>query len=48
MPQLLPYIFVNQFIFAIAGLFVITWIMSKYILPYFLNLFVIRTYITKL
>jgi len=48
MPQLLPFYFVNQFVFAVAALFTITYIMSVYILPYFVNLFVTRVYITKL
>lgn len=48
MPQLLPFYFVNQFVFALFGLFTITYVMSVYILPYFVSLFVTRVYITKL
>ena len=48
MPQLRPFYFVNQFVFAMAALFTITYVMSVYILPYFVQLFVTRVYITKL
>lgn len=48
MPQLLPFYFVNQFVFALAALFTITYVMSRYVMPYFVALFVTRVYITKL
>jgi len=48
MPQLLPFFFVNQISFAFVGLFVMIYIMSRYVLPAFLELFVTRMYITKL
>jgi F-type H+-transporting ATPase subunit 8 len=48
MPQLLPFFFVNQMAFAFAGLFVLVYISSKYILPLFTELSVTRMYITKL
>lgn len=48
MPQLLPFYFVNQFVFALTALFTITYIMSVYVMPYFVALFVTRVYITKL
>lgn len=48
MPQLLPYYFVNQITFALAGLFVVTYVMSVYILPYFVQLLATRVYISKL
>ncbi len=48
MPQLLPFYFVNQFVFAVFALFTITYVMSVYVLPYFVQLFVTRVYITKL
>ena len=35
MPQLLPFYFVNQFVFALFALFTITYVMSVYVLPYF-------------
>jgi F-type H+-transporting ATPase subunit 8 len=48
MPQLLPFYFVNQYVFAMVALFTITYVMSVYVLPYFVHLFVTRVYITKL
>ena len=48
MPQLLPFYFTNQFVFALFALFTITYVMSVYVLPYFTALFVSRVYITKL
>lgn len=48
MPQLLPFYFVNQIRFALIGLFIVTYVMSAYILPYFVQLLVSRVYITKL
>lgn len=48
MPQIIPYYFVNQATFAFLGLFIIIFIISKYILPAFLEVFVSRIYITKL
>jgi F-type H+-transporting ATPase subunit 8 len=48
MPQLLPFYFVNQITFALAALFTITYVMSVYVLQYFVQLFVTRVYITKL
>ncbi|RYE15260.1 MAG: hypothetical protein EOP34_03900 [Rickettsiales bacterium] len=48
MPQLLPFYFVNQLSFALLGLFIIVYVMSRFILPAFTELFVTRMYITKL
>nr|YP_010568278.1 ATP synthase F0 subunit 8 [Pascua guehoae]UZC57711.1 ATP synthase F0 subunit 8 [Pascua guehoae] len=48
MPQLLPFYFVNQIRFALIALFVITYVMSVYVLPYFVQLLATRVYITKL
>lgn len=48
MPQLLAYYWVNQITFALAALAFITYVMSVYVLPYFVQLFVTRVYITKL
>jgi F-type H+-transporting ATPase subunit 8 len=48
MPQLLPFYFVNQITFRLIRLFTITYVMSVYILPYFIQLFVTRVYITRL
>ena len=48
MPQLIPFYFFNQIFVSFLVLFMIVYILSKYILP--LNTFqqVIRQYITKL
>jgi F-type H+-transporting ATPase subunit 8 len=48
MPQLIPFYFVNQIFVSFLVLFIITYILSKYILPSFTFLNVIRQYITKL
>lgn len=48
MPQLEPYFFINQISFTFLILLSIIYIMSKYILPYFTYLAVIRSYITTL
>lgn len=48
MPQLLPFFFVNQLVFAFAGMLVLVYVCSKYILPLFTELSVARVYITKL
>lgn len=48
MPQLLPFFFVNQLVFAFAGLAVLIYVFSTYILPMFSELAVSRVYITKL
>ncbi|KAF7846092.1 hypothetical protein BT93_L5268 [Corymbia citriodora subsp. variegata] len=48
MPQLLPFYFVNQMSFALLGLFIVIYVISRFILPAFIELFVTRMYITKL
>lgn len=48
MPQLLPFYFLNQLTFAFVILFILIFIFAKYILPTFVNLQVVRVYITKL
>lgn len=48
MPQSLPFYFVNQATFAFLGLFLVIYIMSRFVLPAFVELFVTRTYITRL
>ena len=48
MPQLVPFYFVNQLSFVLFGLFVLIFLFSRYILPAFLELQVVRLYITKL
>jgi len=48
MPQLIPFYFFNQILFAFVVLFAIVYIFSKYILPQLTFQQVIRLYITKL
>ena len=48
MPQLIPFFFFNQIVFAFLILFSTIYIFSKYVLPLFTFQQVIRTYITKL
>ena len=48
MPQLIPFHFFNQIFISFLVLFLITYIISKYILPSFTYLQVIRLYISKL
>jgi len=48
MPQLLPFYFVNQITFTFALLIVMIYLLSKYILPRFVRLFLTRTFISKL
>jgi F-type H+-transporting ATPase subunit 8 len=48
MPQLIPFFFFNQLLFAFVVLFSIIFVFSKYILPTFTLQQVIRTYISKL
>ena len=48
MPQLIPFYFLNQLFFSFISLFVIVYILSKYILPLFAYQQVIRTFIVKL
>jgi len=48
MPQLVPFYFLNQVTFGFATLLVMLYLFSKYILPKYLELFLTRTFITKL
>jgi len=48
MPQLVPFYFVNEVTFAFAIITITVFILSKYILPRFVRLFLSRTFITKL
>ena len=48
MPQLIPFYFLNQLFFSFITLFVVVYILSKYILPLFTYQQVIRTFIVKL
>nr|YP_010632472.1 ATP synthase F0 subunit 8 [Cladonia grayi]YP_010632542.1 ATP synthase subunit 8 [Cladonia pyxidata]YP_010632641.1 ATP synthase F0 subunit 8 [Cladonia furcata]WBP63223.1 ATP synthase F0 subunit 8 [Cladonia grayi]WBP63293.1 ATP synthase subunit 8 [Cladonia pyxidata]WBP63447.1 ATP synthase F0 subunit 8 [Cladonia furcata]WBP63571.1 ATP synthase F0 subunit 8 [Cladonia furcata] len=48
MPQLVPFYFLNQIIFAFVLLAAMIYIFSKYILPRFIRLFTARIFVTKL
>lgn len=48
MPQLVPFYFINQISFAFILLIVMVYILSKYILPRFVRLFLTRVVISKL
>jgi len=48
MPQLVPFFFVNQVIFAFVLLIIMIYVFSKYILPKFVKLFITRIYLSKL
>ncbi|NYZ25223.1 hypothetical protein HND93_36535, partial [Azospirillum sp. ROY-1-1-2] len=44
MPQLVPFFFVNQVVFAFVILTVLIYLFSKYILPRFVRIFISRLY----
>lgn len=48
MPQLVPFFFVNQVIFAFVLLIIMIYMFSKYILPRLVKLFLSRVYLSKL
>jgi len=48
MPQLVPFFFINQVVFAFVLLTLMLYIFSKYILPSRLQLFITRLFISKL
>lgn len=48
MPQLVPFFFVNQVVFAFVILTILTYVFTKYILPRFVRVFISRIYINKL
>ena len=48
MPQLVPFYFVNEITFTFAIIALNVYILSKYILPRFVRLFLSRTFISKL
>lgn len=48
MPQLIPFFFLNQLFYGYLGLFVILVLVSWVILPYIVELYLIRTLIVKL
>ena len=48
MPQLVPFYFVNEVTFTFAIIAATVYILSKYILPRFVRLFLARTFVSKL
>lgn len=48
MPQLTPFFFVNQTVFVFVLLTILIFLLSKYILPRYVNLFISRIFIKKL
>jgi F-type H+-transporting ATPase subunit 8 len=48
MPQLVPFYFINEVTFTFFILVVTIYMLSKYILPRFVRLFLSRTYLSKL
>jgi F-type H+-transporting ATPase subunit 8 len=48
MPQLVPFYYTNEVMFAFAVLVLILYISSKYILPRIMRLFLSRTFINKI
>jgi F-type H+-transporting ATPase subunit 8 len=48
MPQLVPFYYVNEVVFAFGLIVVILYILSKYILPRIVRLFVSRMFIDKI
>ncbi len=48
MPQLTPFYFMNEVTFAFAVIGIVMYILSKYVLPRFVRLFLSRTFISKL
>ncbi len=48
MPQLVPFYFINQTVFTFIFLVIIIYLLSKYILPRFVRLFITRIFIKKL
>ena len=48
MPQALPFFFTNQAVSVLFTLAALTFVVSVYVLPPYLQLFVTRVYVTKL
>jgi F-type H+-transporting ATPase subunit 8 len=48
MPQLVPFYYVNEVVFAFGLIAVILYILSKYILPRIVRLFLSRMFIQKI
>jgi F-type H+-transporting ATPase subunit 8 len=48
MPQLVPFYYVNEVVFAFGLIVVILYILSKYILPRIVRLFLSRMFLQKI
>ncbi len=48
MPQLIPFYFLNQISFALITLYILIHIFSKYVLPMYFSLQIIRMFLTRL
>jgi len=48
MPQLVPFFFINEVTFTFIYIVLLIYLLSKYILPRFVRLFLSRVFISKL
>ena len=48
MPQLTPFYYMNEIVFAFGLILLILYILSKYILPRIVRLFISRVFINKI
>lgn len=48
MPQLVPFYFMNEVVFAFAIIVIVHYVLSKYILPRIINLFLSRIFTVML
>jgi F-type H+-transporting ATPase subunit 8 len=48
MPQLTPFYYINEIVFAFAIIVIVLYISSKYILPRIVRLFLSRMFINKI
>lgn len=48
MPQLTPFYYMNEIVFAFAAIVLVLYILSKYILPRIVRLFLSRMFINKI
>lgn len=48
MPQLIPFYYMNEIVFAFSIIVVLLFILSKYILPRIVRLFLSRMFINKI
>ncbi len=44
MPQLVPFYFINEVVFAFSVIVIVHYLLSKYILPRIINLFISRLF----